>query len=122
MSDQDEFSVGVEEEFLLVDAETRRLLPQADDVLPQAQVDLREGQQVDREFKLSQVETGTPACRSLEELRAEIARLRATMAAAAERAGARIAAAGTHPFSHWKEEGSKVTAEESYIGLEREYQ
>jgi carboxylate-amine ligase len=81
-----------------------------------------EGEQVDREFKLSQVETGTPVCHTLEELGDEIARLRNNVSAAAEQAGARIAAAGTHPFSHWREEGSEVTPNESYVGLEREYQ
>ena len=42
--------------------------------------------------------------------------------AAAERAGARIAASGTHPFSHFSEEGGAVTPDESYVGLERDYQ
>ncbi len=77
---------------------------------------------MDQEFKLSQVETGTSVCRTLDELSDELARLRATIAAAAERAGARVAAAGTHPFSHWSEEGHQVTPDEAYRGLERDYQ
>ncbi len=112
----------MEEEFLLVDGESRRLRPWAEEVLPHAVRALGEGEQVDREFKLSQVETGTPVCRTLHELSDEIARLRARVMAAAEQAGARVAAAGTHPFSHWREEGSEVTPEESYLGLERDYQ
>ncbi len=122
MSDQDEFTIGVEEEFLLVDAESRRLRPWAEEVVPDAEEAVDEKEQVDQEFKLSQVETGTPVCHSLEELSDEIVRLRRRVMAAAERAGARIAAAGTHPFSHWQEEGSEVTPKESYVGLEREYQ
>ncbi len=121
-SDQDQFSIGVEEEFLLVDGQSRRLRPWAEEVLPQARRAVGEGGQVDREFKLSQLETGTPVCRTLDELSDEIARLRARVMAAAERTGARVAAAGTHPFSHWREEGSEVTPEESYLGLERDYQ
>jgi carboxylate-amine ligase len=114
--------VGVEEEFLLVDGESRRLRPWAPEVLPHAERAVGEGGQVDREFKLSQVETGTAVCRTLDELSDEIGRLRRTMKAAAEQAGGRVAAAGTHPFSHWREEGSEVTPEESYLGLERDYQ
>ncbi len=122
MTEQDEFTVGVEEEFLLVDAESRRLRPWAEEVLPHAESALDEGEQVDREFKLSQVETGTPVCHTLDELSEEITRMRGKVMAAAEEAGARIAAAGTHPFSHWREEGAEVTPEESYLGLERDYQ
>jgi carboxylate-amine ligase len=122
VAEQDEFTIGVEEEFLLVDAETRRLRPWAEEVQPEADSELGEDEQVDREFKLSQLETGTPVCHSLDELREEITRMRRKVMAAAERAGARIAAAGTHPFSNWREEGSEVTPKESYVGLERDYQ
>ena len=122
MTEKEEFTVGVEEEFLLVDAESRRLRPWAEDVLPDAEGALEEGEQVDREFKLSQLETGTPACRTLDELSDEITEMRRKLMAAAERVGARIAAAGTHPFSDWREEGSEVTPDESYLGLERDYQ
>ncbi|MDP9020047.1 MAG: carboxylate-amine ligase [Actinomycetota bacterium] len=121
-ADQHEFTLGVEEEFLLVDSDSRRLRPWAEDVLPRAEQAVGEDGQVDREFKRSQVETGTPVCRTLDELSEEIARLRATLSAAAERAGAHVAAAGTHPFSHWRGEGSEVTPKESYLGLERDYQ
>jgi carboxylate-amine ligase len=122
MTEQEEFTVGVEEEFLLVDAESRRLRPWADEVLPRAERSLDEGEQVDQEFKLSQVETGTPACHTLEQLSDELTQMRRKVMAAAERVGARIAAAGTHPFSHWQEEGSEVSPDESYLGLERDYQ
>ncbi|MBW3611200.1 MAG: carboxylate-amine ligase [Actinobacteria bacterium] len=122
MTGQDQFTVGVEEEFLLIDADSRRLRPWADEVLPHAQRDLGDDGQVDREFKLSQVETGTAVCLTLDELSKEIARLRATVMAAAGQAGAHVAAASTHPFSHWREEGNQVTPKESYLGLERDYQ
>ncbi|MDP8976187.1 MAG: glutamate--cysteine ligase [Actinomycetota bacterium] len=118
MPDDDAFTIGVEEEFLIVDPESRRLRSQAEDILPEAQRDL--GDNVEPEFKRSQLETGTPVCWTLEELRGEIVGLRRKLSAAAERTGARIAAAGTHPFSH--REGDDVTPKESYIGLERDYQ
>lgn len=122
MSEQDEFTIGVEEEFLLVDAESRRLRPSAQEVLPSAEDAMGEGEQVDKEFKLSQLETGTPVCHTLDELGEEIGRMRTKVAEAAERTGSRIAAAGTHPFSDWREEGSDVTPDQSYLGLERDYQ
>ncbi len=121
-ADQDQFTLGVEEEFLLIDADSRRLRPWVDEVLPRAHDDLGEGGEVAREFKLSQVETVTPVCRTLDELSTEITRLRRTVMVAAEQVGAHIAAAGTHPFSHWRDEGSEVTPKESYLGLERDYQ
>lgn len=119
---KEEYTAGVEEEFLLIDAESRRLRPWAEAVLPDVEGALDEGEQVDSEFKLSQLETGTPPCHTLDELSDEIIQMRRKLMAAAERAGARIAAAGTHPFSHWQEEGNEVTPEESYLGLERDYQ
>ncbi|HEV2811557.1 MAG TPA: carboxylate-amine ligase [Acidimicrobiales bacterium] len=122
MTSQQEFTVGVEEEFLLVDAESRRLRPQAEEVLCDAGRELGETGQLDQEFKRSQLEHGTAVCHSLEELGEEITRLRRTLMAAAERSGARIAASGTHPFSHWQEEGAQTTHKESYLGLERDYQ
>ncbi len=122
MTEQEEFTIGVEEEFLLVDAESRRLRPWAEKVLPRAEGSLHQGERVDQEFKLSQVETGTPPCHTLEELSDELTQMRGKVMAAAQRVGARIAAAGTHPFSDWQGEGSEVTPDESYLGLERDYQ
>lgn len=112
------FTVGVEEEFLLIDPETRALRPQAEDVLPEAEGEV--GEHVEPEFKLSQVETATPPCQGLEDLRREMRELRRGVLEAAERAGIMVGAAGTHPFSH--EGGGEVTPKESYLGLERQYQ
>ncbi len=122
MNNQDEFTLGVEEEFLLLDSESRRLRPHAEEVLDDARSELGDKGQLDQEFKRSQLEHGTAVCRSLDELGEEIGRLRRMLMAAAERAGARVAASGTHPFSHWGEEGGEITSKESYLGLERDYQ
>lgn len=122
MTSQEQFTLGVEEEFLLVDAESRRLRPQAEEVLHDAGSELGQNAQLEQEFKRSQLEHGTAVCHTLDELSGEIARLRRTLTAAAERTGARIAASGTHPFSHWQEEGAQTTHKESYLGLERDYQ
>ncbi len=58
------------------------------------------------ELKLSQVETASPVCRTLGDVRAEVARLRRGVIAAAEKDGSRIAAAGTHPFSRAEEQAT----------------
>jgi carboxylate-amine ligase len=115
---EERFTIGVEEEFLIIDPRTRRLRPQAEEVVPKAEREL--GDNVDPEFKLSQVETSTPPCDGLEELRNELVKLRRGVIQAAERADSLVGAAGTHPFSHHG--GGEVTPQETYIGLEREYQ
>ena len=56
------------------------------------------------ELYLSQIEIGTPVCRTLADVRAELVRLRRAVVEAAGRDGSRIAAAGTHPFSHWEDQ------------------
>jgi carboxylate-amine ligase len=117
-TDADLFTVGVEEEFLVIDPATRRLAPQADRV--RARVDKTVGDQVDLELQSSQIEIGTTVCRTLDDVRRELARLRRQVAAAASEAGMVIAAAGTHPFSDWRE--SSVTPKEAYQILKRDYQ
>jgi len=119
-AEKENFTVGVEEEFFLVDPDSRRLVPRVERVLPRAREDVGPGQQVDHELQQSQLETGTGVCRTLGELRGELVRLRRSAAAAAERVGCRLVAAGTHPlpFAH---EG-QVTPEGPYLRLERQYQ
>ena len=71
------------------------------------------------ELRASQIEVLTPVCRALSEVRAELLRLRRAVIGAAEEEGLRIAAASTHPFSHWQEQ--PITAGERYRKiLERE--
>ena len=114
----EDFTLGVEEEFLLVNPETRRLVPKADAVLAHAPADGETT--VKHELQLAQVEAGTAVCRTLAELRAEIVGLRRTLAAAAESAGCRIASAGSHPFPPGDD--SRVTPKPAYLRLERDYQ
>ncbi len=114
----DDFTLGVEEEFLLVDPETRRLVPRADEVLEDARADGEA--KVEHELQLVQVEAGTAVCRTLSELRDQVAGLRGTLSASAERAGCRIASAGSHPFSPCND--SRVTPKPAYLRLERDYQ
>ena len=118
MSGSIPFTVGVEEEYQIVDATTLALRPRAPRILPDAAREL--GGEVQPELLESQIEIGTPVCTTLEEVRAELTRLRTTVDDAARRADSRIVAIATHPFSDWL--GQTITAQERYERLERDFQ
>jgi carboxylate-amine ligase len=107
------FTMGVEEEYQIIDPQTRELSPTADRVLPIAQATL--GDAVQYEMILSQIEIATPICHTLADVQAELVRMRGGIIAAAGQTRKLIAAAGTHPFSHWKEQ--IVTPKERYKEL-----
>jgi carboxylate-amine ligase len=113
-----EFTVGVEEEYQIIDRETRKLRPRAERILPQARAAV--GDHVTPELYLSQIEIGTPVCQTLAEVRAELVHLRRELVAAAEREGNWIGAAATHPFSHWADQ--QITPKARYIGIAQDYQ
>lgn len=118
MPNSEDFTLGVEEEYQIVDMQTRELRPRALHILPGAQAAV--GDRVTPELYLSQIEIGTPVCRDLSEVRAELKRLRREVNAAAMREGSHIAAAGTHPFSHWEDQ--EVTPRRRYKGIAQEYE
>ncbi|MFI7520821.1 glutamate--cysteine ligase [Micromonospora globbae] len=91
----DLLTVGVEEEFLLVDPHTGTAVPAVDLVLEQVPPELRG--QVEREFQTSQIEIGSPPGLELRSIRHSLGVLRAALAEAAERAGVRLLAIGTGP-------------------------
>lgn len=113
-----DFTIGVEEEYQIINPQTRELQQRAERILPAAEEAV--GDRVTPELYLSQIEIGTAICQTLSELRAELLRLRREVIAAAESKGNRIAAAGTHPFSHWKEQA--LTPKPRYVGIAQEYQ
>jgi len=113
------YTLGVEEEYQVIDPETRGLAPRGRRVLERAQRALGE-QQVAHELITAQVEVMTPVCRTLAEVRRELSRLRRGIIAAAEEEGVRIAAASTHPFSHWREQ--RITPKRRYKRLLEKYQ
>ncbi|SFC99331.1 carboxylate-amine ligase [Micromonospora sediminimaris] len=92
----DMLTVGVEEEFLLVDPETGAAAPAVEAVLEEVPAELRG--QVEREFQTSQIEIGSPPGLELSSIRHSLSLLRAALADAAERAGARLLAIGTGPI------------------------
>src|SRR4051794_394933 len=93
------FTIGVEEEFQIIDPETCELRSHVMQLVSAASPDILE--QVKGEMHQSIVETGTRICDSVGDLRIEMHRTRGELVAAAERAGLQVAAAGTHPFSSW---------------------
>lgn len=96
------FTVGVEEEFQIVDPETCELRSHVTELLASSAPTL--GDQIKRELHQSIVEVGTKICQDIGELHDEIFRIRRELTASAERVGLAVAAAGTHPFSHWKDQ------------------
>jgi carboxylate-amine ligase len=114
----EDFTIGVEEEYQIIDLKTRELHSRAEHILKKARATV--GDEVTPELFLSQIEIGTPVCRTLEEIRRELVRLRGEVIAAAERSGNGIAAAATHPFSHWEDQ--QLTPKARYIGIAQDYQ
>ncbi|WP_190136449.1 glutamate--cysteine ligase [Streptomyces longispororuber] len=91
-------TVGVEEEYLLLDPATGLPLPRADEVRAAADLaPLAEEKEVQSELLQAQLEVATPVCEELEEVGGHLLRLRLALAAAAESVGCRLAACATAP-------------------------
>jgi carboxylate-amine ligase len=101
------FSVGVEEELMILDAETLELTPRVADLVAAA-----DGVPLKTELHASIVESTTGVCETPEEALAELRAYRAGAAAAAEALGLRVAAAGAHPTSAPEEQA--IVPEERY--------
>jgi glutamate---cysteine ligase / carboxylate-amine ligase len=105
------FTVGIEEEYLLVDRASRDLIREAPAGLFE-ECERRMGRRVVPEFLQSQVEVGTSVCRTIAEAREDLAALRGVVSAAARDRGLAIIAASTHPFASWGEQ--RTTPKERY--------
>ena len=113
------FTVGIEEEYLLVDAATRDLIHEAPPTMLAECEALLEGQ-VAPEFLQCQIEVGTRVCATVGEARADLERLRSTVAAVARSHGLRLVAASTHPFAVWGQQ--MRTQKERYQAIEHDLQ
>ncbi|MEC9368867.1 MAG: carboxylate-amine ligase [Pseudomonadota bacterium] len=113
------FTIGIEEEYLLVDKGSRDLVTDPpEDLLPMCQEAL--GSQVSAEFLKSQIEVGTKVCRSPGEAKQELRRLRATVAGIAGKFGLAPIASSTHPSAKWS--AQHHTDKERYNMLARDLQ
>jgi len=102
MSERPAFTLGVEEEFQIIDPETRELRSHVQQLLEEGKRVLKE--RVKPEMHQSVIELGTGICKDIGEVRRDVGEMRAEVIALAERTGMRVAAAGTHPFSNWADQ------------------
>ncbi len=109
----EELTIGIEEEYQIIDPETRELTSYISEILDKGAILFRD--QVKPEFMQSQVEIGSHVCRNIREARQEITRLRGVVAEIADKNGREIVAAGTHPFSSWRNQ--LITDKDRYKGL-----
>ena len=109
MGDQDTpFSFGIEEEYLVVDLETRDLAPEVPRALL-AVCEQRLGKNFSREYMRAQIEVGTPICTTPAEARRSLLHSRRTIATAAAEFGLAPIAAATHPFARWRQQNHTDT-------------
>ncbi len=95
------FTLGVEEEYLLVDKQSRDLVRSMPESMLEECEELAEGQQVKPEFLRSQIEIGTRICNDVGEARAALKVLRGAVIDVADRHGLAPLAVSTHPFADW---------------------
>jgi carboxylate-amine ligase len=110
-----ELLIGVEEEFHVVDLETRHSAPEVEALL----ADL-DGEEFAPELQRSLVETNTPVCQGLDELRGHLQRLRGRLASAAAPHGLGVVAAGTVPLVDL--DGGDISAGARFAHMQHEYQ
>jgi len=113
------FSLGVEEEYLLVDLATRDLVSDPPASFLEA-CDKRSGQQVSPELMRSQIEIGTSVCANVKAAKQEVKQLRRVIAEVADEHGFAPLAVSTHPFARWLSQ--KQTAKARYMDLTQEMQ
>ena len=114
MSVPGSYSIGIEEEYFVFDARTRRVLNRSNKKFL-AGARKRLGAYVKPELLQSQIEVLSPPCGSIEELREHLAHCRLALAEEAGKQGLGIAALGTFPLAYWPEQISTRKARYSAI-------
>ncbi len=112
------FTLGIEEEFQIIDPETRELRSHIQQILAGGKMILKE--HVKPEMHQSVVELGTEICSDARCARQQVVNLRSELANLAARDGLKIASAGTHPFSHWMDQ--LITLDERYATIVKDMQ
>ncbi|MGE5276492.1 MAG: carboxylate-amine ligase [Acidobacteriota bacterium] len=102
MVEQPAFTLGVEEEFQIIDPQTRELRSHVQQILEEGRRVLKE--RVKPEMHQSVIELGTGICRNIQDVRRDVGEMRTEIIRLAGRTGMRVAAAGTHPFSNWADQ------------------
>jgi glutamate---cysteine ligase / carboxylate-amine ligase len=117
--DRPDFTIGIEEEYLVVDRETRDLIKRPPDSMWKALENIL-GSQVSPEFLKAQIEVGTKVCSTVAEAREDLARMRLGLSGVVNEYGAAIIASSTHPFANWSEQ--ETTEDPRYMRLASDYQ
>src|ERR1700741_3257218 len=112
------YTLGIEEEFAIVDPETRQLRSHIQEILEGGKVTLKE--QIKPEMHQSVVELGTEICSSISDARNHVVELRSKLASLANKANLRVASVGTHPFSKWRDQ--LITEGERYREIVKDMQ
>jgi carboxylate-amine ligase len=112
------FTIGIEEEFQVIDPESRELVSHMSQIIEEGKIFLKE--QIKQEMHQSVVEVGTNICNNIHEARAEVCNLRANIIKLAKENNMEIGAAGTHPFTHWNQ--VQITENPRYLDIVNEFQ
>ncbi len=113
------FTIGVEEEYLLVDRETRDLVSDPPGSLMEECAELL-GEHVSPELMRAQIEVGTIVCANVKQAGDELKKLRSAIAEVSSKYGYAPLAVSTHPFAKWLEQ--KQTEKARYSALTQEMQ
>jgi carboxylate-amine ligase len=114
-----EFTIGIEEEYLVVDRETRDLFKEPPSEMWDALGEVL-GSQVTTEFLQAQIEVGTKVCAKVSEAREDLANLRRDLSKVVSEYGAAIIASSTHPFANWAQQ--ETTDDPRYMRIRADYQ
>ena len=114
----EQFTLGIEEEFQIVDPQTRELRSHVSEILDEGKLLL--GEKLKPEMIQSMIEVGTGICHNIQEAREDISKLRCIISSLARKKGLEIVAASTHPFSHWGDQ--KIFDDERYEFIVEELQ
>lgn len=104
------FTIGIEEEYQIIDAESRDLVSHVSKIIESGKAILSEN--LKHEMHESMVEMETGICQNVAQARDELTSLRRQLVKIAHDRGLRVSGGGTHPFSHWKD--NIITKAERY--------
>jgi len=112
------FTVGIEEEYMVIDPETRELKSHQQRIVQEGEKVIKD--KVKAEMHQAVVEVGTDICQNIDEAFMDVATLRKTISNIAGDLGLWLGASGTHPFSHW--ESQLITDHIRYSDIIKELQ
>ena len=119
-------TIGIEEEYQIIDPETRELKSFITQFMESKEgaMEIKKGElktgEVKAELHASMVELGTPVCQTVQELKQALYAQRAQILELAAQRGLQIAAASTHPFSHWL--GQEISPYDRYLKTVEDHQ